>query len=710
MPIWAARARIAGVGSDRFQVLRFPLRWRGALEASQAAAEERFVIVMPVHMTRIVVRCLTVAALLFLTSGVVESSAQESEDGAVLLILDASGSMNRADDNGVVLIDGAKSALTRLIGGLPHGSQVGLMVYGHRVPNDDQANGCRDTELVVPVGALDREGMLDAVDGVDAKGFTPIGLSLEEAAAALPGGRGTVILVSDGEDTCAPPDPCEVAAALLERGIDVRVHTVGFFLAGDQAARSQLQCIADATDGTYHEVDAVEALAAELGVLVYEALPEGTEPVVIPLDGGTTVESAALIPFRAAEWSPDALESTVEGAIKPGETRWYAFDVDDGPLGATVNAWVENLVPGSLPGEFVRISIADGEGLEYQTGSSRFGRDEIELSAVDSPGEANLGTTASFNGFDVLWADDVNIAVTVTPFGLDQEGYDTIVREMLLRPAPPPLTSGRYYIGIEWDAESSDDEQYLILNTALWPHADVKHLVYTETEGSTDAASPTKLQIPSSSEAWMAPLDETVTSRGGFLGPIQSSEETWYEVRVTPGSSMSVRSFLNRPLGATENGEFRVEFHDTVGNDISEVYPGYPHALGLDDLESLQAESDFGHPNGVAPRPLVGAMTTSPGGSVLISFVWDGPPGETGQVEFVVDLVAGDEDAAWEATEQPQTQESTTTITNSPPVPEDAAESDGFPTAVLAAVLAALIGGAGAYLLYRKRANRPDSQ
>jgi hypothetical protein len=173
---------------------------------------------------------------------------------------------------------------------------------------------------------------------------------------------------------------------------------------------------------------------------------------------------------------------------------------------------------------------------------------------------------------------------------------------------------------------------------------------------------------------------------------------------------MSVRAFLNRPLGATENGEFRVELHDTAGNDISEVYPGYPHVLGLDDLESLQAESDFGHPNGVAPRPLVGGMTTSPGGSVLISFVWDGPPGETGQVEFVVDLVAGDEDAAWEATEQPQTQEPTTTITNSPPVPEDAAESDGFPTVVLAAVLAALVGGAGAYLLYRKRTNRPDNQ
>jgi hypothetical protein len=655
-----------------------------------------------------------VAGLLFLMSGVVELSAQESEDGAVLLILDASGSMNRTDDNGVVLIDGAKSALTRLIGGLPEGSQVGLMVYGHRVPNDDRANGCRDTELVVPVGPLDRQGLLDAVDGVEAKGFTPIGRSLEEAAAALPGGRGTVILVSDGEDTCAPPDPCEVAATLFEQGVDVRVHTVGFFLAGDEAARTQLQCIADATDGTYHEVDAVEALAAELGVLIHDALPDGTEPMIIPLDGGTTIESAPLLRFGAAGWSPNTLQSTVEGAIRPGETRWYSFDVDDGPLGAAVSAWVENLVPGSVPGEFVRISIADGDGVEYQTGSSRFGRDEIELSTVDTPAEANLGTTASFNGFDVLWADDANIAESVTPFNLDQESYDAIVAEMLLRPAPPPLTSGRYYIAIEWDAEPSDQERYLNLSTALWPHSEVKHLAYTETEGSTDAASPTKLHVPSSSEAWMPPVDETITNRGGYMGPIRSSEPTWYEVRVTPGSSVSVRAFLNRPLGATNDGEFRVELHGASGNDVSQDHPGYPRALRLDDLANLHSESDFGHPNGVVPRPLVGVTTTEAEGPVAISFEWDGPPGETGQVEFVVDIVAGGEDPADAAVEQPPTQEPAETTTNPIPATEDPAEgpaeSNGLPVTAFVAVLVVLVGGVAWYLLYRGRSNRTDNQ
>jgi hypothetical protein len=297
----------------------------------------------------------------------------------------------------------------------------------------------------------------------------------------------------------------------------------------------------------------------------------------------------------------------------------------------------------------------------------------------------------------------------VTPLGLDQESYDVIVAEMLMRPAPRPLTGGRYYIAIEWKAEPSDDERYLILNTALWPHSDVKHLVYTEVEGSADAASPTKLRVPSSSEAWMAPLDETVSNRGGYLGPIRSSEPTWYEVWVTPGSSIGVRAFLNRPLGAANDGEFRVELHDASGNRISQDYLDYPRALDLDDAANLHSETDFGHPNGVAPRPLVGASTEDAEGPAVISFVWDAPPGEDGQVEFVVDIVAGDEGSTGGAVEESPTQEPAAAITDPAPVAEgpaeESTESDGPPIAVLLVVLVALVGGVVAYLLYRRHTN-----
>lgn len=68
---------------------------------------------------------------------------------------------------------------------VPGGATIGLRVYGHRVPNTDKANGCRDTELVVPVAPVNKEQMKGAIGQFQATGFTPIGYSLQEAPKDL---------------------------------------------------------------------------------------------------------------------------------------------------------------------------------------------------------------------------------------------------------------------------------------------------------------------------------------------------------------------------------------------------------------------------------------------------------------------------------------------------------------------------------------------
>ena len=649
-----------------------------------------------------------------------QSMAQDADRGAVVFILDASGSMNRVDDGGTVLIDGAKNALTRLVGGFPAGSPVGLMVYGHRVPNDDKANGCRDTEMVVPVGPLDADAMVDAISSVAARGFTPIGRALEEAAAALPDGHGTIILVSDGEDTCAPPDPCEVAASVVERGIDVRVHTVGFFLADEEVARSQLQCIADATEGSYHEVDAVGDLAGEIGVLVQQALPESDQPFEVPLDGGTSTNAAPLLPLRLSSLGAGQLDGRVNGVIRPGETRWYAIDVEDGPLALAAIASVGPLVSGSLPGDVVRLLVVDGDGRQYQTGSSRFGRQEIELSTVRTAEGETLGTTASFSGFDVPWSDDGGMYL-MPILGLDREGYEATVAEMLLRPAPPPLIDGRYYIGIEWDAAPSAREERITLGTTLWPHSEVKHLVYTSVDGGTSAELATALVPPPSDANWMAPLDDDVTRRGGFTGAIASGETRSYVVYPTQGSSITVRAFLNRPLPAAAEGEFAVDLYDGDGMSVGQPRSGYPTALGLAEIGQLHTEDDFMHPHGIAPRPLVGAVAEDTDGPVLLSFTWDGPAGEHGEVEFVVDVMGDltEPPAVSETSAELETPEgvdpSGTADESATAAEQIAAESDtesdsvidGAPVAIL--VVLALISAAAlaTAAVFRRRRVRP---
>ncbi|MEX2503270.1 MAG: hypothetical protein WD378_00370 [Egicoccus sp.] len=73
-----------------------------------------------------------------------------------------------------------------VVDALPDGTHVGLRVYGHREPNTDEERGCQDSELVGPVQPLDRDAMRTAIDEFQPSGFTPIGLSLREAAGDLP--------------------------------------------------------------------------------------------------------------------------------------------------------------------------------------------------------------------------------------------------------------------------------------------------------------------------------------------------------------------------------------------------------------------------------------------------------------------------------------------------------------------------------------------
>lgn len=209
------------------------------------------------------------------TAGQVEGSGGSEEDlpgppviPPLIFVMDASGSMDRVDGEGVRLFDGARRALLQMMGQLPDVAVVGLRVYGHTVaPDAPPADGCLDSELVHPVSELDRTRLGIAIESYAPSGYTPIGLSLEQAAADLPDVEGaTIVLVSDGEDTChvngVGPDPCEVAAGLSSSGVDVTINTIGFLLPEGAAAR-QLSCIAEETGGTFVEVrNAADLLAA----------------------------------------------------------------------------------------------------------------------------------------------------------------------------------------------------------------------------------------------------------------------------------------------------------------------------------------------------------------------------------------------------------------------------------------------------------------
>ncbi|MFF9507173.1 VWA domain-containing protein [Streptomyces sp. NPDC014724] len=143
------------------------------------------------------------------------------------MVLDSSGSMADDDGTGRTRMESARTAVGTVVDGLPDGYPTGLRVYGA-----DRPRGCADTRLVQPVHGLDRAAVKRAVAAAEPKGDTPIGLSLRKAAEDLPRPAGgaigtrTILLISDGEDNCGTPRPCEVAAELGREGIGLRIDTV----------------------------------------------------------------------------------------------------------------------------------------------------------------------------------------------------------------------------------------------------------------------------------------------------------------------------------------------------------------------------------------------------------------------------------------------------------------------------------------------------
>ncbi len=180
------------------------------------------------------------------------ASAQtcNTADRTLLLILDASGSMNAKLPNGESRIAVAKRAIKGVAGFMPAQARLSLRMYGAQSPA--KAKNCQDTHLAVPFGPASTSGdaITAAVDGVGAQGYTPIAQALEQAANDFPADakERVIVLVSDGKETCKG-DPAVAAKVLAAKGITV--HTVGFIV--DTAARMQLQNVARLTGGSYFD-------------------------------------------------------------------------------------------------------------------------------------------------------------------------------------------------------------------------------------------------------------------------------------------------------------------------------------------------------------------------------------------------------------------------------------------------------------------------
>ncbi|WP_016906169.1 vWA domain-containing protein [Streptomyces xiaopingdaonensis] len=246
------------------------------------------------------------------------TNVADGKASSLVMVLDSSGSMADDDGSGQSRITSARKAVGTVVDALPDGHPTGLRLYGA-----DRNKGCTDTRLAEPVAPLDRDGLKKAVAKVRPKGDTPIGLSLRKAAQDLPEapsgtiGKRTVLLISDGEDNCNAPPPCEAAEELAENGVDLRIDVIGFQVGG--TARKQLSCVAEKGKGSYYDAPDADALARQL----QRAARTSADAYRLDgkrLTGGLDRDKAARL---------DAGSGQYVDTIGPRETRWYRVEMDE---------------------------------------------------------------------------------------------------------------------------------------------------------------------------------------------------------------------------------------------------------------------------------------------------------------------------------------------------------------------------------------------
>ena len=186
------------------------------------------------------------------------------------IILDASGSM-KAMLGKKTRWATAQDVLKEVVTKLPADFNVGLRAYGHTLASTNPKT-CTDTALVVPVGPLNPASLLAAAGHLTPRGETPLVYSILQTPGDLKQrGGGTVILITDGEESCKG-DFAAAAKALEDSGLDLTLHIVGFTLKS-APAKAQLGGLAESTGGHYFGASSGEALARAVLLAAVDKLP-----------------------------------------------------------------------------------------------------------------------------------------------------------------------------------------------------------------------------------------------------------------------------------------------------------------------------------------------------------------------------------------------------------------------------------------------------
>jgi Ca-activated chloride channel homolog len=349
--------------------------------------------------------------LVFLTSFVHAENA--------MLVLDASGSMWGTLEN-QSKIQIARETVAEVLKTWPKSNALGLVAYGHRRKGD-----CADIETLLPVAPVKPVAFQASVNALNPKGMTPISAAVQHAALALKSSeqKATVILVSDGEETCNL-DPCQIARQLEADGIDFTAHVIGFDVPKGGVADRQLACLAKETGGRYVNAKNAGELTRALSQIAQ------VKPQVAPIATLTAAASAPRGSSISVAWTgPNAALDSIEIAeLNTGQRLHYAYVKDGNP------------VPLSVPGKPGQYELRYRH-LDEKTIATRPITVSDAAASLDAPASAPIDTQ-----IEVRWAGPDAEQDTILLAKVGDDGYETYsyVRGNNPVTLTTPSTPGRY--------------------------------------------------------------------------------------------------------------------------------------------------------------------------------------------------------------------------------------------------------------------------
>ncbi|SFR37231.1 Ca-activated chloride channel family protein [Yoonia tamlensis] len=460
----------------------------------------------------------------FVVTATIATAATAQDAPNTILVLDGSGSMWGQID-GVAKITIAQEVVAELLSDFPADQGLGLTVYGHR-----ERGNCTDIETIVAPAPGTAASIVDAVNAIKPLGKTPMTDAVIAAAEALryTEDSATVILVSDGVETCNP-DPCAAARLLEEAGINFTAHVVGFDV-DDPEAIAQMQCLAEETGGKFLTAANAAELDLAMTQMVSAPAPE-PEPALVP------------VTFTAIEGA--------DGPVIGDPVLWSITGADVSDIAG--NPYEMELPEGSYVATAYRVStetaldaqfIAIGDGAEVVI---TFPVPEVQAKII-GPDEAPLGATIQV-GWDGPDGDRDYLAVgKVGETGYANYTYTADGNPLALQ--MPPET-GSY----ELRYVTSDGETIATAPITITP-------VEITLDAADEAAISEQLSV-----TWTGPdyardfiavgvpgenayINYTYTEEGGTLDLQMPTEPGAYEIRYVLGQGST--TLMTRPITVTD--------------------------------------------------------------------------------------------------------------------------------------------------------------